>query len=159
MNSRGGSGLLRIHSLDQHFTHVNPDPIADRMTFWGKSSELRLNPECELDRIRRFAEDDEKRASRRFDLLAFGKTSQDLADNSMVPLNEVNRFVIPENLLELGRANNICEEESDQANTMLAPELFHANPWVWGNRRVHDKRRLPERYGRHNINWRPQPDP
>ena len=63
----------------------------------------------------------------------------------MVPLNEADGFVIPKNLLESGRANNIGEEESDQTNAMLTPELFHASPRVRGNRRVHDKRRLSER--------------
>ena len=49
-------------------------------------------------------------------------------------------------------SSGISEEESVQTNVMLAPELFHASPRVWGNRRVHDKRRLSERYGRNSIN-------
>src|SRR5882762_4866789 len=111
MNSRGGFGLLRIHSLDQHFTHVNPDPVADRMTFWGESPEFRLDPECELDRIRRFAEDDEKRVARRFDLLTFLEDCQRLTDQRMMPLDEDNRLVITQLILEPGRADDVGEDD------------------------------------------------
>src|SRR5438477_13015397 len=99
MNSRRGFGLLRIHALDQHFTHVNPDPNADRMTFLGESPKFRLNQERELDRIRRFAEDDEKRVARRFDLLTFLKARQCLTDQPMMPFDESDGLVITQLIL------------------------------------------------------------
>ena len=93
---------------------MNPDPIADRMTFLGESPEFRLNPECELDRIRRFAEDDEKRVARRFDLLTFLEGRKRLTDQRMMPLDEGNRLVITHLILEPGRADDVGEDHRGQ---------------------------------------------
>ena len=106
--------------LDPHFTDMDPDPVehrpADLSRERPKSS---LDQERELHRVRRLGKDDEEGVAGGFNLFAFAELAEDFPNRRVVTLDRRDRLRGLQALLELGRVDNVGEQQSQQPTRCL----------------------------------------
>ena len=84
-----------------------------------------MQQQRELRRLGRLGEDQEERITGRADLFGFFESSEEIAEQGVMLLDQCDGAVITEILLQLGGADQIGEEQGQQPDPMLALEFLN----------------------------------
>ena len=114
---------------DDDLAHMQTDAIGDLMPCsLGQATQLMLEEERKLYGVRRSREDEEERIAGGADFFTSIELAKDFADQGVMPFQQLNRAAVPQFLFKFCGSDDVREQETYQAGTMLFLKSFDAPP-------------------------------